>query len=70
MFRKHLLPNLFQPTQISPELPESDGYTKNPDHSVADREHKEKKKSHTSKRQNKQMNKKIHSENRRGKKNR
>lgn len=51
MFRKHLLPNLFQPTQISSELPESDGYTKNPDHSVADREHKgkKKKKSHTSK---------------------
>lgn len=45
------------------------GYRKNPDHSVADREQKErKKKSHTSKRQNKQTNKMTHSENRRGKK--
>lgn len=26
MFRKHLLPNLFQTTQISSELPKSDGY--------------------------------------------
>lgn len=43
------------------------GYRKNPDHSVADREQKEKKKNHIPLK-DKQMNKKIHPENRRGKK--
>lgn len=42
MFRKHLLHNLFQPTQIS-EFPESESEWF-PDHSVANREQKERKK--------------------------